>query len=209
MYKKEKTPLGNDYSLQSQPGGGAGSFLDQTQMLFNPGVGANSRKRGRELTSTTAAMNPLMSMQSQPQPQLIDLTQLHTSPTSQQQPHNLVSTGLRLAFGDQHQHQHQQHQLQQQQQQQQHHHHHSLSPQSSQSSAFYSILTEDLATHIKQQRDEIDHLLLIQGEQLRRTLAEKRQRHYRALIGAAEESMARRLREKKQRWRKQLGETLN
>lgn len=36
-----KTPLGNDYSLQSQPGGGAGSFLDQTQMLFNPG-GRNS-----------------------------------------------------------------------------------------------------------------------------------------------------------------------
>lgn len=113
-------------------------------------AGTNSRKRGRELTSTTAAMNPLMSIQSQPQPQLIDLTQLHTSPPSQQQPPNLVSTGLRLAFGDQHQ------------LQQQHHHHHSLSPQSSQSSAFYSILTEDLATHIKQQRDEIDHLLLIQ-----------------------------------------------
>lgn len=179
-----KTPLGNDYSLQSQPGGagGGGSFLDQTQMLFNPGAGANSRKRGRELTSTTAAMNPLMSIQSQPQPQLIDLTQLHTSPPSQQHQPNIVSTGLRLAFGDQHQ-------LQQ-------HHHHSLSPQSSQSSAFYSILTEDLATHIKQQRDEIDHLLLIQGEQLKRTLAEKRQRHYRALIGAAEEAMARKLREK-------------
>ncbi|XP_016443981.1 BOI-related E3 ubiquitin-protein ligase 1-like [Nicotiana tabacum] len=186
-----KGQLGNDYSLQHQPGGsGGGSFLDQTQMLFNPGVGGNTRKRGRELTSTTAAMNPLMSMQSQPQPQLIDLTQLHTSPPSQQTP-NVVSTGLRLAFGDQQQQQQQQHQLQHQ-----HHHHHSLSPQSSQSSAFYSILTEDLATHIKQQRDEIDHFLQIQGEQLRRTLAEKRQRHYRALMGAAEESMARRLREK-------------
>ncbi|KAJ8556504.1 hypothetical protein K7X08_032256 [Anisodus acutangulus] len=185
-----KNQLGNDYSLQPQPGGsngGGGSFLDQTQMLFNPGGGGNTRKRGRDLTSTTTtAMNPLMSMQSQqPQPQLIDLTQLHTSP----QP-NGVSTGLRLAFGDQQQ----QHQLQQKQQH--HHNHHSLSPQSSQSSAFYSILTDDLATHIKQQRDEIDHLLQIQGEQLRRTLAEKRQRHYRALIGAAEESMARRLKEK-------------
>ncbi|CAN4127755.1 unnamed protein product [Withania somnifera] len=174
-----KSPLGNDYSLQPQPGGGGGSFLDQTQMLFNPGAGANSRKRGRELTSATAAMNQLMSMQSQPQPQLIDLTQLHTLSPSQQQPPNVVSTGLRLAFEDQ--------------QQQHHHHHHSLSPQSS---AFYSILTEDLATHMKQQRAEIDHLLLIQGEQLKRTLAEKRQRHYRALMGAAEESMARRLREK-------------
>ncbi|CAN4078124.1 unnamed protein product [Withania somnifera] len=178
-----KSPLGNDYSLQPQPAGGGSSLLDQTQILFNPGAGANSRKRGRELTSATASMNQLMSMQSQPQPQLIDLTQLHTSSLSQQQPPNVVSTGLRLAFGDQHQ-------------LQQHHHHHSLSPQSSQSSAFYSILTDDLATHIKQQRDEIDHLLLIQGEQLRRTLAEKRKRHYRALIGAAEESMARRLREK-------------
>lgn len=36
----------------------------------------------------------------------------------------------------------------------------------------------------------------IQGEQLRRTLEEKRKRHYHALIGAMEESRARRLREK-------------
>lgn len=35
-----------------------------------------------------------------------------------------------------------------------------------------------------------------QGEQLRRTLAEKRRRHYRALLGSAEQSLARRLREK-------------
>ena len=35
-----------------------------------------------------------------------------------------------------------------------------------------------------------------QGEQLRRALAEKRQRHYRALLSAAEEAVARRLREK-------------
>ncbi|PHT53102.1 hypothetical protein CQW23_07564 [Capsicum baccatum] len=49
---------------------------------------------------------------------------------------------------------------------------------------------------MKQQRDEIDHFLLVQGEQLRHTLAEKRQRHHRALIGAAVESMVQRLREK-------------
>lgn len=35
-----------------------------------------------------------------------------------------------------------------------------------------------------------------QGEQLRRALAEKRQRHYRALLSAAEEAVAQRLREK-------------
>ncbi|MCD9558528.1 hypothetical protein HAX54_015930 [Datura stramonium] len=126
-------------------------------------VGANTRKRGREHTSavtTTAAMNPLISMQSQPQ--LIDLTQLHTPLQQQQQQQqqrqqtNVVSTGLQLAFGDQ-SHQ-QQHQLQQQQQQQQ-----SVSPQSSKSSILFSILTEDfLASHIKKQQDEIDHFLQVQ-----------------------------------------------
>ncbi|EEF33623.1 ubiquitin-protein ligase, putative, partial [Ricinus communis] len=55
---------------------------------------------------------------------------------------------------------------------------------------------EDFATQIKRQRDEIDHFLQAQGEQLRRTLAEKRQRHYRALLSAAEESISMRLREK-------------
>lgn len=126
------------------------------------------------MTVATAALDcPLISMQ---QPQLIDLTQLHTSQR------NVVSTGLGLAFGEQ---------------QQRPPHHHSLSPQSSaQSSVLLSILSDDLGTHIKQQRDEIEHFLHSQGEHLRRTLAEKRQRHYRVLLGAAEESVARRLREK-------------
>ncbi|KAJ8552688.1 hypothetical protein K7X08_020081 [Anisodus acutangulus] len=151
-------------------------------------VGANSRKRGREHTSATttaAAMNPLMSVQSQPQ--LIDLTQLYTPPSKQQQEQehqqqwqqtNVVSTGLQLAFGDQSHHHHQQKTL----------------PQSShQSSILFSILTDDyFASHIKQQEVEIEHFLQVQGEQLRRTLEEKRKRHYHAL----EESTARRLREK-------------
>lgn len=189
--------IGNNYSsslvvVQPQSGGfGEESFLDPTQMLFNQeamAVEANSRKRGREHTSattTTAAMNPLMSMQSQPQ--LVDLTQLQTP--LQQQQMNVVSTGLQLAFGDQSH----QHQLQQQQQQQQQ----SVSPQSFKSSILFSILTEDfLASHIKKQQDEIDRYLQVQGEQLRRTLEDKRKRHYHALILAAEESTARRLREK-------------
>uniref|UniRef100_A0A5B7A5C1 Putative BOI-related E3 ubiquitin-protein ligase 1-like n=1 Tax=Davidia involucrata TaxID=16924 RepID=A0A5B7A5C1_DAVIN len=175
--QEAKNTLGNDYSLQPQPGGGGGGFLDQSHILFNNGVGTNPRKRGRELTATTGAINPF-SMQPQP-PQLIDLSQLHTS-----QP-NVVSTGLRLAFGDQQQQQLQQHQ----------HHQQTFSPQSS-SSVLLSLLSDDLATNIRQQRDEIEHFLQAQGEQLRRTLAEKRQRHYRALLGAAEESVARRLREK-------------
>ncbi|XP_059307337.1 BOI-related E3 ubiquitin-protein ligase 1-like [Lycium ferocissimum] len=201
-----KSQICNNYSslvqTQQPPSVGFGeeSFLDPTQMLFNRGVEANLRKRGREhtlATATTTVMNPLMSMQSQPQ--LIDLTQLHKQPSKQQQQEqeqqqqwqqtNVVSTGLQLAFNDQ-SHQQQQH-LQHQQQK------HSVSPQSSQSSILFSRLTDDyFAFHIKQQQIEIEHFLQVQGEQLRRTLEEKRKRHYHALIGAAEESTARRLREK-------------
>ncbi|KAL3497658.1 hypothetical protein ACH5RR_040390 [Cinchona calisaya] len=189
-------PLANDYSLLPQPGGGGGGggdglFFDQTNMSFNNhGVGMNnSRKRGREVGVTTTAgaggakaMNrSFISMA--PQPQLMDLTQINTSQI------NGLSIGLGLSFGDQ-----QQQQLQLTQQQQQNH---SISPQSSaQSSVLLSILSDDVAPYIKQQRDEIEHFLLAQGEQLRRTLAEKRQRHNRSLLEAAEESAARRLREK-------------
>lgn len=180
-----KSQICNNYSslvvqTQQPPSGvfGEESFLDPTQMLFNQGAGANLQKRGREHTSaatttTAAAMNPLTSMQSQQQ--LINLNQLHNS-SQQQQQTNVVSTGLQLAFGNQ---------LQQ----------HSVSHQSS---ILSSILTDDcLAPHIKQQQDEIDHFLRVQGEQLRRTLEEKRKMHYHALIGAVEESTtARKLREK-------------
>ncbi|KAL4280350.1 hypothetical protein GQ457_03G043090 [Hibiscus cannabinus] len=125
-------------------------------------------KRGREVAEaaiTTAPMNSF-SLQTHPT-QLIDLSQLH-------QP-NVVSTGLRLSFGD-HQRKLQQNHNQsyrQQQQQQQN--------LASNYSAFLSMVSDDLNT---------------QGEELRRTLAEKRQRHYRALLEVAEESVARRLREK-------------
>lgn len=190
---------GHDYSLQPQPGG----FLDQSYMLFNNGGNNdnNPRKRGREVaaanttttTSITAApMNHYsISMQSQQTPQLINLSQLH----NHHQP-NVVSTGLRLSFGDQ-----QQRQQQQQQQLQQTPHHHQQQQQQQQnimcqSPSLLSFLSDDLASPIKRQRDELDQFLQAQGEQLRRALAEKRQRHYRALLGAAEESIARLLREK-------------
>ncbi|KAJ7944652.1 BOI-related E3 ubiquitin-protein ligase 1 [Quillaja saponaria] len=159
-----------DYSLQPQSGG----FFDQSHMLFNNGATtANSRKRGREIT----AGNPFF-LQSQ-SPQLIDLSQLH----NQQQ--NVVSTGLRLSFGDQHQQQQQRIQLQQQQQQNGCH-----------SSSFLSLLSEGFVSQIKQERDEIDQFLHAQKEQLRRILLDSRHRHYHALLNAAEESVARRLREK-------------
>lgn len=118
-------------------------------------AGANQRKRARETSAATGITTPintfsLQQQQSQP-PQLIDLAQLHN-----QQP-NVVSTGLRLSFGDQ--------QQQQQQQLQQHHNHHHRQQQqqhASHSSAFLSVLAEDFASQIKQQRDEIDQLLQAQ-----------------------------------------------
>ncbi|KAI3693753.1 hypothetical protein L1987_76705 [Smallanthus sonchifolius] len=85
-----------------------------------------------------------------------------------------VSTGLRLAFND-------------------HRQQHSVDPQSS---AFVSLSSEDLSNLISQQGDEIENYLQAQGEELRRKLAEKRQRHYYALIGAAKESASRIIREK-------------
>lgn len=168
--------LGNDYPLQPRGGGGASGFItDQSHMLLNNGVGGlNPRKRGRDASGGSVSQINPFSLQNHHSSQIIDLSQIHSSPP------NVVSTGLRLAFGNQ--------QLQQQQQQQQ--------SMSTQSSVLFSLLSEELAAQIRQQRDDIDHFLQAQGDQLRRALAEKRQRHYRALLGAAEESLARRMREK-------------
>ncbi|PRQ18602.1 putative transcription factor C2H2 family [Rosa chinensis] len=177
----------HDYSLQAQQG----LYLDQSHMLFNNGVGGNStnqRKRGRE-TSVGTDITPSMIPFSLQPPQLIDLSQLHNHNHNHNHHPNVVSTGLRLSFGDQQQQFQQHHHNQQQQQQQQQQDCHS-------SSSLLSVLAEDFASQIKQQRDELDQFLQAQGEQLQRTLAEKRQTHYRALLGAAEESISRKLREK-------------
>ncbi|XP_065879262.1 BOI-related E3 ubiquitin-protein ligase 1-like [Euphorbia lathyris] len=182
---------GLDYSLQPHPG----AFLDQSPMLFTNG-GANNnhhnsnpRKRAREVASSTTAgittATPIHPFSLQQQTShLIDLSQLHNNQSQQ----NVVSTGLRLSFGDQQIQQNQHYQQQQQQQQQ------NFLCQSS--STILSLLSEDFTSQIKRQREEIDQFLQAQGEQLRRTLAEKRHRHYRALISAAEDSIGRRLREK-------------
>ncbi|KAG5540028.1 hypothetical protein RHGRI_020308 [Rhododendron griersonianum] len=160
------------------------SFLDQSQMMFSNGVGSNPRKRGRESPNTV--INHPFSIQLNP-PQFMDLTQLQTP-----QP-NAVSTGLRLAFGEQQRQQQSQPPQQRKHQQLQQQQLQNLSPQSS---VLWSLLSEDLATQIRQQREEIEQFLQAQGEQLRRTLADNRQIHYRALLNAAEETAARKLREK-------------
>ncbi|KAK8578922.1 hypothetical protein V6N13_142177 [Hibiscus sabdariffa] len=177
------------FSLQQQAGG---VFLDQSHMFFNNGSNNNNnninhvnynscnninnpRKRDREVAAGAAITTPINPF-SLPPPQLVDLSQLYKP--------NVVSTGLQLSSGDQRQSQN--HSYPQQQ-------HSSLL---SNSSAFLSIVSDNLGAQIKRQREELDQFLQAQGEELQRALAEKRQRHYRALLGAAEESVARRLREK-------------
>ncbi|KAK8510790.1 hypothetical protein V6N13_097632 [Hibiscus sabdariffa] len=167
---------GHEFPLLQQAGG---VFMDQSHVFFNNNNiadtnGINPRKRGREVTAGAAAINSF-SLQMQQPPQLIDLSQLHKP--------NVVSTGLRLSFGDQQPCQNQNFQSQQQN-------------LVSSSAAFLSIVSDDLATQIKRQREELDQFLQAQEKELRRTLAEKRNRHFHALLVAAEESVARRLREK-------------
>ncbi|GAU28544.1 hypothetical protein TSUD_157010 [Trifolium subterraneum] len=193
-------------SLQPQPPGGGGeslglSLLDHPNHILcnNNNTNTNSsRKRGRETPTTGTGttehnvINHHFSLQQQSQPsQIIHLSQLHNHHQHQQQQQNVVSTGLRLSFDDHHQQQQrlqlQLHQHQQSQQQQQ---------QGCHSSTFLSLLSQGLVSQIKQHRDELDQFIQAQGENLRRTLAEKRQRHYRELLNAAEEAVAQRLREK-------------
>ncbi|RWR89728.1 zinc finger protein [Cinnamomum micranthum f. kanehirae] len=164
---------GGDYALQSQPE----EVLHHSQMFYGNGVGVNPRKRVREAMNTTAdtPVN-LFHLQSQPSAStLIDLAQLHNHHSP------MVSTGLRLSLEDQ----------QQQQQQQR-----GLLLPSILSSSSSSFLLEDLSLQINQQKDEIDHFLQSQGEQLRRMSAESHHRQHRVLLAAAEESVSRRLREK-------------
>lgn len=168
---------GGDYTLQPQ----ADEFIHQSQFFYGSGAGVIPRKRGREaVAGVTEAPVNLFQLQSHrsPPPAVVNLAQLQN-----QQP-SMVSTGLRLALEGQHQ------------QQQQHQHHQQQIGVFLPSSLLSSSLSEDLSAQIKQHKDEIDQFLQAQGDQLRRTLAERRQRHYRALLGAAEESAARRLREK-------------
>jgi E3 ubiquitin-protein ligase BOI-like protein len=119
--------------------------------LIKTGNSTNPRKRGRETsvaTEITPSMIPFSLQQSQP-PQLIDLSQLHNHNHNHHP--NVVSTGLRLSFGEQ-----------QQQQQLQQHHHNQQQQNCHSSSSMFSVLAEDFATQIKQQRDELDQFLQAQ-----------------------------------------------
>ncbi|RWW04663.1 hypothetical protein GW17_00032097 [Ensete ventricosum] len=161
----------------------------------------NPRKRVREVTSVPIASMPqqsqpvnLFSLQPLPvsapltPPTFVSLAELRTLPRP------LVSTGLRLAFGDpnQHQSQNQSNPLLYQSTERR-------NPTVPPRPGIPSLPSRPPCSH--------SHSLVFlwltvlgflvgKGEQLQRTLAEKRQKHYRALLGAAEKSAARRLREK-------------
>ncbi|KAM0015652.1 putative transcription factor C2H2 family [Helianthus debilis subsp. tardiflorus] len=157
----------NRTSLQQQQGiHHTGNNYSFPPQMFNNYPVVNQGKRRREDDNMNQFMSSLH--QESYSNQLMDVSQIHSRNVD-------VSTGLRLAFND---HQH-------------HHHHHSFDPQSS---GFVS--PSDFSDLINQQGDEIEHYLQAQGEELRRKLAEKRQRHYHALIGVVKESATRIIREK-------------
>ncbi|KAI8007099.1 hypothetical protein LOK49_LG07G00685 [Camellia lanceoleosa] len=62
--------------------------------------------------------------------------------------------------------------------------------------SFTSMLTEDRTAQIVEQSDQIDEIIKTHADQLRRTLADKWQRHYSTLICAAEERASKRLKER-------------
>ncbi|XP_019087888.1 PREDICTED: E3 ubiquitin-protein ligase BOI-like [Camelina sativa] len=84
---------------------------------------------------------------------------------------NVVSTGLRLS------------------------HEHSQNHQDQFLSSF-SMLPGELAGEMKRQRYELDRFIQTQGEELRRTLADNRERRYVELLCVTEELVGRKVREK-------------
>ncbi|RLN09110.1 BOI-related E3 ubiquitin-protein ligase 1-like [Panicum miliaceum] len=98
----------------------------------------------------------------------------------------LVSTGLRLAFDEQQQKQQQQQESKQMMNVLRH----------SSSQSLFASVSNELAAQVKQHDDEIDRFIREQGEQLRRAMADRLRRHNRAILVKADQSAARRLREK-------------
>ncbi|XP_010529996.1 PREDICTED: BOI-related E3 ubiquitin-protein ligase 1 isoform X2 [Tarenaya hassleriana] len=150
----------------------------QPQKPHSPFIngGVDTRKRSREVSSVYETQVPTTPM-NPPPPHVIDLSQLQNR-HRRSQPPNVVSIGLHLSPGDRHG------QLQQ------------CSSNQEQQFSSSPVFPGDLAGEIKRQSDELERFLQTQGEHLRRTLAENKERHYRELLSAAEELVARRLREK-------------
>uniref|UniRef100_A0A0A9DLX4 RING-type domain-containing protein n=1 Tax=Arundo donax TaxID=35708 RepID=A0A0A9DLX4_ARUDO len=66
----------------------------------------------------------------------------------------------------------------------------------SSSPSLFASVSDELAAQVKQHDEEIDRFIREQGEQLRRAMADRLRRHNRAILVKADQSAARRLREK-------------
>ncbi|EOA15574.1 hypothetical protein CARUB_v10005312mg [Capsella rubella] len=127
----------------------------------------DSRKRSREVYSSSVVVAaPMYPPPSKP-PQVIDLSELFQTPP------NVVSTGLRLSH-----------------EQSQNHHQEQFLP------SFSMLPGGELAGEMKRQKNELDRFIQTQGEELRRALAENRERRYAELLCATEELVGRKVREK-------------
>ncbi|CAL5018926.1 unnamed protein product [Urochloa decumbens] len=152
------------------------------------GASGNRRKRPRETMAPPAPAPKeefvnLFTLQPQQQQSMAHLqSQNRVSSSPSPAATALVSTGLRLAF-DEHQ--------QQQGCKQTNALRYSTSPAS-----LFATVSDDLAAQVKQHDDEIDRFIREQGEQLRRAMADRLRRHNRAILAKADQSAARRLREK-------------
>ncbi|CAN6280361.1 unnamed protein product [Urochloa humidicola] len=136
------------------------------------GATVNRRKRPRE---PMAAPPPASKEE-----EYVNLFTLQPQqPMAHLQSHNRVSpspsTGLRLAFDEQQQGTKQMNALRY---------------------SLFASVSDDLAAQVKQHDGEIDRLIREQGEQLRRAMADRLRRHNRAILAKADQSAARRLREK-------------
>lgn len=88
-----------------------------------------------------------------------------------------VSTGLRLAYDDEEPNS-------------------SVTSESLGNLSFLGVLNEDLAAEMERQKNEFEHYLRLQEEHLAQGLKEMKQRHLASYLGAIEEGLGRRLREK-------------
>ncbi|CAO2047935.1 unnamed protein product [Urochloa humidicola] len=152
------------------------------------GASVNRRKRPREAAMApppaAAAKEEYVTLFTlQPQQSMAHLQSHNRVSSSSPSPAAataLVSTGLRLAFDEQ------------QQQQQQEQNNRVSSPPAS----LFASVSDELAAQVKRHDDEIDRFIREQGEQLRRALADRLRRHNRAILLKADQSAARRLRDK-------------
>ncbi|XP_074588349.1 BOI-related E3 ubiquitin-protein ligase 1-like [Curcuma longa] len=160
----------------------ATGFVDPSALLLSDGgAPTNPRKRGAE-----SIVNPAVPMP-RPQNGSVDLSSRHLHHSSTpfsppvivslaqvpSHPAPVVSTEIRLALEEQYQQQNQ----------------NMPNPLLCSSSSL-------LISRIDQQKQEIEELLRVQGEQFQIALAERHRRHYRSLLCAARATVAKRIREK-------------